>query len=1040
MGIQRYFNNKSKGIYGAFLPKMEVVKSIKDTRLCEVWDIVEEFDRVLTEGQMLVLMALLVYSDDKLYLDVLKFARTINCKRMIDAFKAISDARILQDFVNSPEFLDTIVEDDQTTFMAESDVDGSIKIGVQGVSSEYLDKEEQTVTFRDGEDMTFLDMSAAPDQTRTNEDYQEVNSLAKYLERPIVIARYTWTPGGVYNDTSNYSYDNVWKEYMSISAVTNKITNFRMFRATGMKLQFRINGSPFHYGRLYAFYIPQNANSLPYNGMSNPFNQAILPENMDFLNATTFPLLTNYSQFPGVFIDPATNQVVEMIIPFFYYQNYVSIASVTDMTALGAVQIIALNPLQHSNGATDPITLTITASMIDPILTLPTSALAFTGESDYSPKKPPKPGKPRTPNSKKKEAAMSNTKSAASSTKNDEYGKGAVSAPATALANFAGTLERVPIIGPYAVATKMAAGKISQIAKLFGYSKPINLSDHCLVNQRSTGPLAYTIGSDDVQKLTLDPKQEVTIDPNVVGLQNIDEMSFAHIFKRESLIAQVPWAMTVPAGNNLVNIAINPFNCPANITDNGVFFNTALSWAVTPFMYWRGSLKYRFQFVCSQMHRGRIAIAFNPNFNTGVLPNQATAYQQFVDLADCKDITVEVRYAHQQPWLEIASPNNQFISKGTSVSFTDAVKVCCNGMLSLYALNELTAPVNTSDITINVFISAGEDFMVADPGSPTFSRLSPFTTEIQTAYLAEADFVAQADYVNTHESIPVSDSISCVINGSEGDTPDVDNMNMVFFGEQAVSLRNLLKRYCRYNYYVPTFTGTPTNLCRFEYFHGHIPMARGISDSNATAAGNENLGFTDATGAGYNYCNNTFLDWYRRGFVGYRGSTRWKILPSGTSPQSISIGLVKRQPKFLTTVQRYASSFISNVSGALTDTDLARHLAVNSIIADNTMAGSMVEYLRVKGFMEFESPFYSNCRYILNNPGVVTNVPSALNAINYMWRNISCSSHQVNILGASTNLITAAFYVETWVAAGEDFSLHYFLSAPVTGFTNPSAV
>lgn len=923
-------------------------------------------------------------------------------------------------------------------------------IGSQGVSSDYLDKEEQTVTFMDGEDMTFLDMSEPGDPTRSNEDYQEVNSLAHYLERPIVLANYTWTPGGNFISASNYIINQVWDQYMSIATITNKITNFRMFRATGMKLQFRINGSPFHYGRLYAFYIPQNASTLPYNGMTDPYNQTILPENMDFLNSTTFPLFTNYTQFPGVFIDPATNQVVELIIPFFYFQNYVSIVNSADLTALGSLQIFALNPLQHSNGATDPITLTITGSMIDPVLTLPTSSAAFTGESDYKPGKSGKPAKARTPKTKKATAnAKPVTKTSTPSpskkdnndgAKNDEYGKGLVSAPATALANFAGTLEKVPVIGPYATATRMAVGKISSIAKLFGYSKPTNLSEHCLTNQRTLGSLATTMGSDDNHKLTLDPKQEVTVDPVVVGLQNVDEMSFAHIFKRESLIAQVPWAITVPPGNNLVNIAVNPFNCPANITNNGIFFNTALSWGVAPFLYWRGSLKYRFQFVCSQMHRGRIAIAYNPNFNTGVLPNQALAYQQFVDLAECRDITVEVRYAHPQPWLEIASPNNQFISKGTSVSFTSAVKVCCNGMLSLYTLNELTAPTNTSDITINVFISAGDDFMVADPGSPTFSRLTPFSAEIQAAYLTVPAFIAEADYVNPRESIPVKDSVNCVINGSESDTPDVDNMNLVFFGEQVVSLRNLLKRYSRYNYYVPTFSGSGSNLCRFEFFHGHIPMSRGKSDSNAVAAGNENLGFLDASGGGYNYCGNTLLDWYRRGFVGYRGSTRWKVIPAMSSPQAVSLFLVKRQPKFLTTPQRYASAFLSNVSGALSDTDLARHLDVDGSISDNSFAGSAIENLRIKGFMEFESPFYSNCRYILNdNGGVVSNIPDSLNAISYMWRNISASAHQVQIYGLAGNLLTGAFYVETWVSAGEDFSLHYFLSAPVTGFSNPQA-
>lgn len=124
----------------------------------------------------------------------------------------------------------------------------------------------------------------------------------------------------------------------------------------------------------------------------------------------------------------------------------------------------------------------------------------------------------------------------------DEYiGEGVISKPASTVARWANWLSDVPVIGRFARATEIGANAVSGIASIFGFSKPLMLEDLRHFKPRLFGPFAITEGRDNAYKLTLDPKNEVSIDPSIIGLPAKDSMAFANIISREGLIGDFDW-------------------------------------------------------------------------------------------------------------------------------------------------------------------------------------------------------------------------------------------------------------------------------------------------------------------------------------------------------------------------------------------------------------------------------------------------------------------------------------------------------------------
>jgi hypothetical protein len=111
----------------------------------------------------------------------------------------------------------------------------------------------------------------------------------------------------------------------------------------------------------------------------------------------------------------------------------------------------------------------------------------------------------------------------------DEYDKaGPISGPATAIASVASKLTDTPIIGSLARATEIGARAVGGIASLFGYSNPPVLNDVMPYQPKAFHSFAAVETGVPMDKLTLDPKNEITVDKSVTGAKPDDELVISH--------------------------------------------------------------------------------------------------------------------------------------------------------------------------------------------------------------------------------------------------------------------------------------------------------------------------------------------------------------------------------------------------------------------------------------------------------------------------------------------------------------------------------
>jgi hypothetical protein len=509
------------------------------------------------------------------------------------------------------------------------------------------------------------------DTTRAIADSPDA-SFANFFERPIKIANFEWTT----SVSPFHEVFNPWSLYFNNPRILNRISNFNLLRCK-LNVKVLINGNGFHYGRLMALYNPLHTH--------DDFTRLVSFFRQDLIQA---------SQKPHIYLDPTTSQGGSLTLPFFWYKNMLNIPN-EDWNDMGQMTITEMNPLKHANGADDRVTISVFAWAEDVVLSTPTS----TNPGGLSPQCSEEP----------------------LDTQADEYAKdGAISAPASLVARIAGKLTSIAPIAPYAKATEMAANAVAGVARLFGYSRPAVLADIVPYRPSFVGNMANTNTADSTTKLSIDAKQELTVDPRVTGLGGADEMVIKSIACRESYLTQFAWSPEDQTETSLWWSTVSPTLFDTRTFTDGEGANEtelhlpACCFATLPFMHWRGSMKFRFQVVASNFHKGRLKVVWDPY---GFESNEyVTNYTHIIDIAEDKDFTVQIGWGSDYGFLTHTEPGVDDKGFGTGAS-SITPGMFGNGVLRVYVVNELTVPNSTVDntVSINVFVSAGDDFEVANP-------------------------------------------------------------------------------------------------------------------------------------------------------------------------------------------------------------------------------------------------------------------------------------------------------------------------------------
>lgn len=818
-------------------------------------------------------------------------------------------------------------------------------------------------------------MDSVMDSTRDYGYYGDAD-LQEYLRRPVKILDLSWT---VTTGSINSEID-PWTLFLEDANVKKRVEGYRLFQGT-LHIRVAINGGPLYYAKAIATYEPKHT----WNGHS-------------WAGAGTKAYVQQLSQFPHIFLDSTTSEGGELVCPFFHHDNWIDLIG-DGYGEMGNLKIVSINDLLHANSASGTVNISVYAWMENVRLAAPTAAtyntytaqagqeIAVFGAAGVSVAAAILAWLKHCKTTCTYTGVDSGHAGDLEPQAGDEYGTGIVSKPASAVAKIAGALSNIPAIKPFARPTEMIASAVGRVAHVFGFSRPATVEPIKRFRHKAAGNLANTDQEEAITKLSLDSKQELTVDPRTVGLSDVDEMSFDYIKQKEAYLTTYEWSESDGGGVSLGIITVGPAQMNTDtIGSNLLHFPTPMYTAALPFEYWRGSIKFRFQLVASQLHRGRMRIVYDPYDPLATSPGENVVYSRVVDLATNRDFEMEIAWNHARGWLNVRN----LLGSG-DLSYNGTItcnSVFDNGTLRLEVVNELTSPdpALAQPVYINVFVSAGEDFEVAGPSGEVM-QYCEYEPQSGEEYEPQAD---GEELIDVTDGIPESPSPIEPVGREE--SPD-NHTSHVFFGESFRSIRALLKRYC-YHQSIIGVTGQVSVESNFPVEPGQSVSPRHVTGAAATPASTP-----------YNYTNMTYLNWFTPCYLGWRGGLRSKYIATRSSVNDMFAVIREPEP--------VAQSNCGLTTTIVTGTVSEINERFQPIFKN---AGHEIICNETDGALEVEFPFYSHTRF----------APARLflDGTDYTKWFGANFGHSFFWYCGTTSAI------QRHVAAGDDFSLFFFVGQP----------
>jgi hypothetical protein len=704
----------------------------------------------------------------------------------------------------------------------------------------------------------------------------------------------------------------------------------------------------------------------------NPYD--IMSAADSYVNSTS---LVQCSQRPHLYLDPSSSTGGEMVLPFFHPENAIDLTQADSLNEMGTMEINGLSLLRKMNG-TQAVSISVWAWCEDVVLSGPTqiSMDGLTAQAEI-----------------------------------DEYGEGPVSKPASAIANFAGKLAKAPVIGPYARATQMGAGVLGNIATMFGYSRPTIISEPCVNSPLPVGNLAQVDAPDTSRSMALTSKQEVTVDPRTVGLGSTDEMDLNSVCAHESYFTSFLWDYSDATGDLLFNMGVAPMMSRSLAADQ--FDLPAVSFAALPFRYWCGSMTYRFQIVASGYHKGRIMICWDPirAATTGQLLSH-TKYTHIIDIAEERDFEITVGWGSPKPALIVPAIDDT--NHDTNVLVFDGNKY--NGALAVYVLNDLVTSQDTTDpISILVSIKSNDMNLFA-PHEQSLEDLSYH----RPPGVALANIQAQADIEQSDANMPDGDAIQPEgenIVTELGPTGFSDKQISFCEGEKITSFRQCVKRYSQHTVHGAYGQSAGATSALNFYIHKQpaMPYQYGYEPQGVDR---------DALDVPFNDCTLTMLNYLSPAYAGWRGSIRWKLTPV-QAPCCSWMMEARRCGSSCTYEDNFTVVDVPTASPDPLDFTRAMRAYLQADLRGG-WDGTVVTATQHNPTLEFSIPYYNNQRFLTIKRNTALDSSEGMG----WWFRFTSGN---NVAASPTPPLTVLF--NSYVAAGEDFSLFFFRGAPRLYFT-----
>jgi len=771
--------------------------------------------------------------------------------------------------------------------------------------------------------------------------------LSEFLSRPTKIATVTWTEN---LGAGNIATISPWQLFFQTTSIKNKLEGFGYIRCK-LHLKFTINASQFYYGSIGAFYTPMRDVVQDTTGSTYGY-------------APGFQVLQ--SQKPHVWLDPQTTSTALMELPFLYNRNFLNACSLAEMTGMGKIDLTQYAALRSANGVTTTgVNIVIYAWATDVELTGLTANGVLQSKREY-------------------------------------VGNGQISGPASTIANVASRMTDIPVIGPFAKATEMAAGALGGIASMFGFTNVPNVKDVEPMKSLAFHTLASSEISEPINKLGLQPKQEISVASQHVGDPTADALHITNFVQRESFLCGSLWTTTSNEDTILFTSQVTPQLYEKSITGNHIY-DTPMSYISRMFGYGRGDIIFRFKVIKTQYHRGRLSISWDPNQLTSTgMPGYGNPRVQNIifDLEDDDSIEVRVPYMQQLPFIKFrdgaTGVNGPFWSNGSSPSLTGP-EGSANGTIQVRVVNRLTAPEASSDVDLLVFVRAAENFEYAGPAEirdKTFMVLQ-----------------SKKEFVLGNPSVSDSDAYNEI------------------FGEKIISLRQLLHRQSKaWTQVIPKDADWAGNQMYF-----HIPFQRLPRPYGYTALGLSRADGTivPASNFGFNYVRVHPITWVKSCFLGYKGSTNWTfntVFNAGGTTQALMSTAVCRKPEV---TRRLPYAYSTNSTNSTSR--LMRNFNTGDDIDNQGASGMALTNQYTQSGLSVNLPYYTRFKFQINN----NNFDSSTTDSTRDEKNLDWFEYTLK-RGVDTSGATDAYVmVDIFVGTGPDFDVVFFINCPVYTYLPP---
>ncbi|APG76707.1 hypothetical protein 2 [Beihai picorna-like virus 58] len=493
----------------------------------------------------------------------------------------------------------------------------------------------------------------------------------------------------------------------------------------------------------------------------------------------------------------------------------------------------------------------------------------------------------------------------------------------------------ISYVRPYTSVVSGIAKVAGTVAQLFGHT-PDYMTGKVTAGLIQSNPHLATCDEGlSTSHLQLSTRNSIPMDPTDTGFPMIDELDIKYVLSKPVFVTYSDWKSTQTPDDTqplmVLNVSPEIYARSHRLgASSGSMGYSSVSQSLSSYVanmheYWRGEITYHFRILCSQYHRGRIKITFDPEGKSTAEGYQIT---KVMDLNESSECTLTVPWLAPTYWLKCGH-----------IAYDPSVNKSCvsSTMNTLLGGSSPWGPAGLANFNNDTMLGRITVQVLNPLRSPDASADAMVVVSADTSKLEFAYPQNNRSY-DSLEDKRLTYSLTNLDNIYELQSGEADH----YFGEKNHSLRSLAQRTCEYL----CFHLTP-NHDYMEMVLPVVPAGSGVM-TGTLDLDNGNFAIPTRPLTKKGCINNlTFASLIYSCYVGQRGSYIWRCQkpPYGSNSFGPVSGFVSRTFHRILKTCRIGSL----PSGVIYDLEgLGNGAAMANGAVESTIVARVQNYMRYK--------------------------------------------------------------------------------------------